>query len=225
MDVKRYCQIVDQKSSLQKEGIKSIPVKEDHSPLVSLKTSSINLMFEPSIKKDYKFMIREAILKKIGNIAGQLNKENKVLFIRSVWRSFDHQLLLWKNFYKLLRNKHPFKPVREIKEMVANFIALEKQSMHSTGGAVDALIYDLETNRIMDFGTNKGYNITLTKKCYPYYPNITPEARKNRKLLIGLFEKEDFSCDLREFWHFDYGNVIWAYEKKKEYAFYDILLS
>lgn len=223
MDVKRYCLKVDQKILLQKAGIKNIPVKEDHSPLVSLETSGLNLMFEPSIKKDYKFLVREAVVEKIGNISRKLYKENKILFIRSVWRSFDHQLLLWNNFYKLLKDKFPGKSVEQIKKMVANFIALEKKSMHATGGAVDALIYDKKNDDIMDFGTNEGFNITLTKKCYPDYPDIPVEAKKNRKLLIGLFEDEDFTCDLREFWHFDYGNVIWAYEKKKEFAIYDIL--
>lgn len=87
--------------------------------------------------------------------------------------------------------------------------------MHSTGGAVDALIYDKQKNNILDFGTNRGYKIELNKKCYPYYPDISPLAKKNRKLLIGLFENEDFVCDLREYWHFDFGNSSWAVEKKR----------
>ena len=75
----------------------------------------------------------------------------------------------------------------------------------------------------MNFGTNDGLNIDLNKKCYPYHPDITTQAKKNRKLLIGLFEKEDFVCDLVEYWHFDYGNIIWALEKGKKYSKYGII--
>ena len=75
----------------------------------------------------------------------------------------------------------------------------------------------------MDFGTNDGLNIDLTDKCYPYHPFISPLAKKNRKLLIRLFENEDFVCDLKEYWHFDYGNVSWAIEKGEKYAIYGII--
>ena len=225
MNAQKYCEIVDKKLLLQKKLIETILIKEDNSPLISLKEAGFNLIFEPSIKKDYRYLVREAVVKKIGRISKQLNKENKVLIIRSGWRSFKHQQLLWDKFYELLQNENPNKPKKEIREMVANFIALEKKSMHSTGGAVDALIYDLKNDCIMDFGTNNGYKINLIKKSYPYHPDITPKAKKNRKLLISLFEKENFVCDLREYWHFDYGNVIWAAEKKEKYAIYDILLN
>ncbi len=225
MNAQEYCETVDQKILLQKKLIETIPIRENNSPLISLKESGYNLIFEPSIKKDYRYLVRKTVSKKIGKISKQLNKENKVLIIRSVWRSFKHQQLLWNNFYKLLQKKNPNKQRKEIKEMVANFIALEKKSMHSTGGAVDALIYDLKNECIMDFGTNNGYKINLNKKCYPYHPEITPKAKKNRKLLITLFEKEDFVCDLREFWHFDYGNVIWALEKEQKFAIYGIILN
>nr|MCH9659756.1 hypothetical protein [Bacteroidota bacterium] len=69
-------------------------------------------------------------------------------------------------------------------------------------------------------GTNHGLEIELSVKCYPYYPEISPEARRNRALLIGLFESEDFICDLKVYWHFDYGSVIWAIKKRMDYAIY-----
>ena len=193
--------------------------------MVSLLGSGIDLRFEPSIQKDYKYLVREDVRYKIGRISEKLNKDNKVLFIRSGWRSYKHQQLLWINFFVLLRKKHPGKNRKEITEMVANFIAIGEESMHVTGGAVDVLIYDLKNDRMMDFGTNDGNKITLTNKCYPYYPDISAEAKKSRSLLIDLFENEDFVCDIREYWHFDYGNVIWALETKKKYAIYGIIPS
>jgi len=88
--------------------------------------------------------------------------------------------------------------------------------MHSTGGAVDALIYDLKKDCVLDFGNNDGLNLELNKTCYPFHPGVTAQVTENRKLLINLFENENFVVDPKEYWHFDYGNVIWAIEKGKK---------
>ena len=122
-----------------------------------------------------------------------------------------------------MKKKHKKQNINEIRENVSYFIAPPGNSTHATGGAVDALIYDLKNDCVMDFGTNDGLKIDLTDQCYPYHPFISPLAKRNRKLLIDLFENEDFVCDLKEYWHFDYGNVSWAIEKGEKSAFYGII--
>ncbi|WP_340066847.1 M15 family metallopeptidase [Ascidiimonas aurantiaca] len=220
MNIQAYCKAVETKDLQNKLLVPSIWVRENHSPLVSLMDTNFNLIFEPSISKDYKYLVREDILIKIGRISKQLNRQNKILIIRSAWRSYEHQKLLWDSKFIYFQKKHPEKSNIEIKDIISYFIAPPTMSMHATGGAVDALIYDKFENSVMDFGTNNGLEIYLSKKCYPYYPDLSPEVKKNRALLISLFEDEDFVCDLKEYWHFDYGNVIWAIEKEKEYAIY-----
>ena len=218
-----YCEMVEQKYRRHIQLLPTISIKEDHSPLISLNESGFNLIFESSIKKDYKYMVREAVFDKIGRISKRLDKEDKTLIIRSAWRSFEHQRLLWEERVDSLQKEYPKKQIEEIEELVSYFIAPPSKSMHSTGGAVDALIYDLKNDCVMRFGTNDGLKINLNDKCYPYHPYITPEAKNNRKLLIGLFEEEDFVVDIKEYWHFDYGNAAWAIEKGKEQAIYGII--
>ena len=220
MNVQVYCEAVETKDRKNKLLVPFIWIRENHVPLVSLMDSNFNLFFESSIMKGYNYLIREDILEKIGRISNVLYTQNKILMIRSAWRSFEHQRLLWDSKFASCRKKHPEMTDIEIKEQISYFIAPPTKSMHATGGAIDALIYDLKENCVMDFGTNDGLEIELSKKCYPYYPEISAEAKKNRALLIGLFEDEDFVCDLKEYWHFDYGNAIWAIEKEKEYAIY-----
>ena len=161
-----------------KQLLPTIPIKENNSRLISLKESEFNLVFEPSIKKDYKYMVREAVFDKIGRISKLLDKQDKKLIIRSVWRSFEHQRLLWEDKVDSLQKEYPNKQIEEIKEFVSYFIAPTMKSMHSTGGAVDALIYDLKNDCVMDFGTNDGLKINLNDKCYPYHPFIPPQAKK-----------------------------------------------
>ena len=73
----------------------------------------------------------------------------------------------------------------------------------------------------MDFGNNEGLKLELDETCYPYHPDISPEARQNRQLLIRLFEEEDFVVDASEYWHFDYGNQVWAVALDKPKAIYN----
>ena len=218
-----YCEMVEQKYRRHLQRLPTIAIEEDHSPLRSLKESGFNLIFESSIKKDYKYMVREAVFDKIGRISKRLDRKDKTLIIRSAWRSFEHQRLLWGERVHALQKEHPKKQIEEIEELVSYFIAPPSKSMHSTGGAVDALIYDLENDCVMRFGTNDGLEMSLNDKCYPYHPYITPEAKNNRKLLIGLFEEEEFVVDIKEYWHFDYGNAAWGIEKGKEKAIYGII--
>jgi D-alanyl-D-alanine dipeptidase len=224
MDAQEYCESVEQKYRQHQKLLPNILVQENNCRLVSLLDSGLNLFLEPSIKKDYKYMVREVIFEKIARISKHLDKENKKLIIRSVWRSFDHQRLLWEDKVASLKKEHPKKQLDEITEFVSYFIAPPSKSMHSTGGAVDALIYDLKNDCVMDFGTNDGLIIELSDKCYPYHPHISIEAKENRKLLIDLFEEEDFVVDLKEYWHFDFGNAGWAVGKENDQAFYDIIL-
>ena len=221
--VQEYCELVERLDRFQKQLISTIIIKDDHSPLISLKKSGFNLMFEPSVKKDYKYLVREAVFEKIGRISKILDKEDKVLIIRSVWRSFAHQKLLRDRRVKIIKKEHPNRSEKEIIKIVSYFIAPEEESMHSTGGAVDALIYDLKKDCVMDFGNNDGLKLELNKTCYPFYPDITSQVRKNRELLISLFDKEDLVVDPKEYWHFDCGNVIWAIERGKKYAKYGII--
>jgi len=223
MTAKEYCELVERLDRFQKQLISTIPIKDDHSPLLSLKDSKFNLIFEPSFYPGYQYMVREAVFEKIGRISKILDKEDKRLIIRSVWRSFAHQKLLRDRRAKIIKKEHPGKSLKEINEMVSYFIASEEESMHITGGAVDALIYDLKKDRVMDFGNNDGLHLELNKSCYPFHPEIKPQARKNRELLINLFEEEGFVVDPKEYWHFDYGNVIWAIEREEKYAIYGMV--
>ena len=215
-----YCQYVKNENVILKKSMFTIPIKDDNSPLISLSNEHPEFIFEPSFFQGYKYLVREEIVKKLHRINSILIDQSKILVIRSAWRSYEHQKALRTNRYQFLSKLHNTKTKNQINAIVSYFIASETQSMHATGGAVDALIFDLNTGNILDFGVNKGYNIDLGVKCYPYHPDISFYAKQNRKLLIELFEGEGFVVDLKEFWHFDYGNVAWAASKNLNSAMY-----
>jgi len=222
MQVDIYCEKVEKKDKFNKRAVLDVKIKDDFSPLISLRKVGLDLLFEPSIMPNHQYFVREPLVAKLERISNELAKDEKTLIIRSAWRSFHHQRKIRQNKTAILRNLYPFKNDREIDKMVSEFIAPETKSMHATGGAVDALIFDKRNICVMDFGTNKGLDIELNKECYPHHPMVSAGARKNRELLIGLFHSEGFVVDVKEYWHFDYGNPVWAVENKKDVAFYGV---
>ncbi len=223
MRVEEYCEMVEHQHRLQNQRLPTVAIRDDGSPLISLVDSGFDLVFEPSIMKDYKYLVRAAVHAKIGRISKLLNDMDKTLIIRSVWRSFDHQQLLWDRNLEVARKQNPGKSSDELERITMEFTAPREKSMHATGGAVDALIYDPENDRVLDFGTNSGFKMDLNTKCYPLHPGVSSEAKKNRKLLMDLFENEGFVCDLTEYWHFNYGNAVWALQKGRASAKYGVV--
>jgi D-alanyl-D-alanine dipeptidase len=223
LNVQQYCEGVERAERRRKELSASVIVCDDRSPLVALKDAGFHVMFEPSMMKDYDYRVRRAVCEKIGRIGQRLHEQDKVLIIRSVWRSFEHQRRLWNEKVGVMRLEHPDRTEDEIIATVSRFIAPPRESMHATGGAVDALIYDVRTESVLDFGNNEGLHLELDETCYPLHPGISDTAKQNRQLLMGLFEDEGFVVDYLEYWHFDYGNVSWAARKGREVAHYGVI--
>ena len=45
------------------------------------------------------------------------------------------------------------------------------------------------------------------------------QVRQATLNICSHIENEDFVVDVKEYWHFDYGNAVWAIGKKKKEAF------
>jgi len=123
MNAQEYCELVEQHYRKHQQLLPTIVIKENGSRLISLKESEFNLVFEPSIKREYYYRVREDVFNKIGRISKLLDKQDKKLIIRSAWRSFEHQQLLWDEKVESLQKEYPKKQLEEIEELVSYFIA------------------------------------------------------------------------------------------------------
>src|SRR5210317_404182 len=97
MNTQDYCRNVEQKERLHRALSATKSIQDDQSPLVSLKESDFNMKFEPSMMEGYEYRVRGAVHAKVGRISQILAGQDKQLIIRSAWRSFEHQRLLWDN--------------------------------------------------------------------------------------------------------------------------------
>lgn len=78
---------------------------------------------------------------------------------------------------------------------------IAKQSSHSKGSAVDLTLFDLETGKDLDMGTEFDYFGELS---HTDNVSVTAGQRKNRYLLKGLMEGRGFRNFSQEWWHYSF---------------------
>ena len=77
----------------------------------------------------------------------------------------------------------------------------KKGSKHNRGCAVDLSLYDLATGK--EAAMPSAYDET-SERASPDYTGATPEERARRDLLRAAMEKEGFTVEPNEWWHFNY---------------------
>ena len=77
----------------------------------------------------------------------------------------------------------------------------KKGSKHNRGCAVDLSLYDRTTGR--EVAMPSAYDET-SERASPDYKGGTPEQRARRDLLRKAMEKEGFTVEPNEWWHFNY---------------------
>ena len=76
-----------------------------------------------------------------------------------------------------------------------------KGSKHNRGCAVDLSLYDLATGREVEMPS--AYD-EMSPRAYPHYGGGTPAQRERRELLRAAMEREGFTVEPNEWWHFNH---------------------
>lgn len=76
-----------------------------------------------------------------------------------------------------------------------------KGSKHNRGCAVDLTLYDRATGE--EVSMPSGYD-EMSPRAYPDYRGGPPDARARRDLLRAVMEREGFTVEPNEWWHFNY---------------------
>jgi zinc D-Ala-D-Ala dipeptidase len=111
---------------------------------------------------------------------------------------------------------------RKILETVYQFWAVPSNDPatpppHSTGAAVDLTLIDLEGNPL-DMGSEID---EISERSYPdYFSAINHHFHRNRTILKTAMISAGFNQHDREWWHFSYGDQLWAFDQKQPTAIY-----
>lgn len=198
------------------EEIKKINIKETSEPLIEIKeTDRVQLL------KDHRYLspnLRKSAQELLYVAANNLPLGYKLLIV-TAYRPIWMQKELYSRRLKQLAVRHPFKMIFQYskwKNMVNRYTSPPGGSSHQYGGAVDVTIVDSSGERL-DMGT------TLTdygERVHTENGLITEGQRKNRELLYEAMTKAGFVNYPLEWWHYSYGDRMWAAYTSKSECFY-----
>lgn len=175
--------------------------------------------------------VRENVYEKL-ILASSLLPPNYKLVILDAFRPVEVQETLFNKYKDKLKLENPNLSDKELTELTLKFVALpsfdeKKPSPHNTGGSVDLTICD-DKGRFLRMGTD--YDDMSDLAITRFYEEKVEKQEKlskqeeefliNRRILYHLMNYVGFTNFSNEWWHYDFGNQLWAYHKEESFAIY-----
>ena len=178
--------------------------------------------------------LREEVINRLVKVNDYLiSNNNFYLLIYDSWRPLEVQEFMFKRAFLLECEKSDIdisfeniKSYPSILKKVEKFWAYPSYDTrcpppHSTGGALDVCLSDKEGN-LVEMGSMVDQ---MDETSNPYfYANIKNEEaiiwNSRRNLLREIMTKFEFAQHPNEWWHFSYGDQLWAWKNKKANALY-----
>jgi D-alanyl-D-alanine dipeptidase len=158
---------------------------------------------------------RKTVVSKLENVANKLESEGLCLMIYELFRSKEKQHKLRMVQKNLLQQRFPDLSEQELLLQLDKRVASEGGG-HRTGGAVDLTICDCN-GKPLDMGTS--YE-EFNKSTPTGSDSLTEEQKHNRCLLQTVMKNEGFVNYPLEWWHYSYGDKMWASYLNKPHAIY-----
>lgn len=180
--------------------------------------------------------LRKTVVEKLKRINESLVSMGLELYVFDGYRPVRVQNYFFFHWVpNFLRKTFPHKSEKWIEKQVSSYWSKGSTSInqlrkmpppHCTGGAVDLSIRYKKTGLLMEMGTifddttNKSHTRFFEKEDVLQQGFTALEAQKNRRLLFHIMSDFGFSSHPKEWWHFSYGDQMWAHMLNKEYALY-----
>ena len=218
-----------------------IPIKDNGEKLIAIPSCLKFLDSHPysHLGAPYKdktsiWKLREEVVNRLVKVNDYLiSKSSFNLLIYDSWRPLEVQEFMFKRAFLLECEKSDIdisfeniKSYPSILKKVEKFWAYPSYDTrcpppHSTGGALDVCLSDKEGN-LVEMGSMVDQ---MDETSNPYfYANIKNEEaiiwNSRRNLLREIMTKFGFAQHPNEWWHFSYGDQLWAWKNKKANALY-----
>lgn len=189
--------------------INRVEVRECGEELVAVEKRSNIVLSQENI------VGRKTVVQKLYNVAEGLEKQGFKLHIYQIYRSPEEQFRRHETVVNKIRHSYPELSEEEVLRQ-ANRWSAGVGGGHQSGGAVDLTICDKDGNDI-DMGTEYRENNKKTRTENDY---ISPEQRKYRGILKNAMLDAGFVNYPAEWWHYCYGDRMWAAYRHKKYTIY-----
>ena len=218
-----------------------IPIKENEDKLIAI-PSYLNFLDPhpyfhlgaPYKDKTSIWKLREEVVNRLVKVNDYLiSKSSFNLLIYDSWRPLEVQEFMFKRAFLLECEKSDIdisfeniKSYPAILKKVEKFWAYPSYDTrcpppHSTGGALDVCLSDKDGNLVEMGSMVDQMDETSDPEFYAKVKNkeaIIWNSRRN--LLREIMTKFGFAQHPNEWWHFSYGDQLWAWKNKKENAIY-----
>ena len=169
--------------------------------------------------------VREGVATRLEQVARRLGEWQLTLTVWDAWRSVAVQQAIFDEYQADLRGRHPHLSPEELETRTREFVALPstdpmRVSPHLTGGAIDVTLADGAGN-LLPMGTDyDDFSPRAATRFFEPFPDapvaqnaLSPDeqmGRNHRRLLYHVMTEAGFTNYESEWWHFDYGNRLWA---------------
>lgn len=198
--------------------INGVRVSENNEPLVDIKKCGVDLFFGDRLKNEKSVFLRKSVADKIVRVAKSLPK-GTFLIIYDAYRSLERQTDLWNAKYEYFRKLHPDESEEQIVRRTRAVVADPRRGYggHQTGGATDVGLCDKDGHEL-DMGTAYSSTGPAIRTSFP----VEPGALSNRQILYCAMKNQGFVNYPNEWWHFCYGDKMWAAYSNKSKCFYGL---
>jgi len=124
------------------------------------------------------------------------------------WRPIDRQQRIYDFMWNCAREAYPERDVVALRRTVCRWVAPTDQKAppgHCTGAAVDVWLLDEQGEQIDVTSPFDRFKAART-----YTLDLSPEARRNRMILVDAMLEQGFSNCRDEWWHYSFGDAGWA---------------
>lgn len=219
-------------------NFKTVPIVESGEALVLL-TDSATLKVRPFYFAHHYTgaqsgcYVRKAVATRLYQAAASL-PEPYVLLIYDGWRPLPLQLEIFQRMYASVKALHPTWADAKLSTEAAKFASkgsLDPKcpSLHFTGGAVDMTLGDQDA-KPLDMGT--AFDASIPASSTRHFERLVAQGKRlnvsaqqalqYRRILFHTLTRQGFCNYAQEWWHFDYGDQLWA-KVNRRFARYGLI--
>jgi D-alanyl-D-alanine dipeptidase len=219
---------------LSRKTINSVIVEENSEPMIYMGNIP-NLYFDGAMLEENKFC-RQSVAEKL--IAAQQELPNGLFFkIYFGFRSLEQQLEQWNKRFQETKLEYPNVSLQEQERLTRLKVADArngKYGPHQTGGAIDITLCNSDGTEL-DMGT-KYPEFTNKTRTYPLQYKkflglkydkkmlLSKNEFRNRELLYDVMVSAGFVNYPGEWWHYCYGDRMWAAYTGKQKCIYGCVI-
>nr|WP_081949040.1 M15 family metallopeptidase [Halomonas xinjiangensis] len=215
------------------EMVSRLPIEGHNEPIVPMSLAPSLVRVFPAYAKQGipgavpECYVREGVYRRLLAAARAL-PPGMGLVVLDGWRPWRVQQYLYDTLYEIIKAQDPELDEEALIERTREFVALpsrdpEAPSPHLTGGAVDVTLCD-EDGLMLDMGSQFDEATLASHSSYLEGLVTLDErqrlARDYRRVLYHAMTAQGFTNLPSEWWHFDYGDQLWASYRGQASALY-----